>query len=85
MMNAVIIEHVPVTDLPTAWQEKLPTLHAARVTVRIEEEINLDTSNLPDNPLFGLWRDREDIKDVAAYVEDLRRPRNFADDAKSPS
>lgn len=28
-----------------------------------------------DDPLFGMWRDREDMADVAAYVRKLRAPR----------
>ena len=28
-----------------------------------------------DLPLFGLWKDREDISDPASYLRSLRRPR----------
>jgi antitoxin (DNA-binding transcriptional repressor) of toxin-antitoxin stability system len=28
-----------------------------------------------DQPLFGIWRDREDLSDPASYVRNLRRPR----------
>jgi antitoxin (DNA-binding transcriptional repressor) of toxin-antitoxin stability system len=28
-----------------------------------------------DQPLFGMWKDREDMADPASYVRDLRRPR----------
>jgi antitoxin (DNA-binding transcriptional repressor) of toxin-antitoxin stability system len=28
-----------------------------------------------DQPLFGLWKDREDISDPAAYLHHLRLPR----------
>ena len=28
-----------------------------------------------DNPLFGMWRDHEDMADVAGYVRKLRAPR----------
>ena len=28
-----------------------------------------------DQPLFGLWKDREDISDPAAYLRHLRLPR----------
>lgn len=39
-MNAIVIEHVPIADLPPSWREQLsPTVIThARVTVRIEEE-----------------------------------------------
>lgn len=39
-MTAIVIEHVPIADLPPSWREQLSrtaTAHA-RVTVRIEEE-----------------------------------------------
>jgi hypothetical protein len=82
--NTVIIEHVPVTDLPSAWQEKLHAAPATRVTVRIEEEASPHAVNtLSDNPLFGMWRDRQDMHDVAAHVRKLRNPRDLADDANS--
>ena len=32
-----------------------------------------------DDPLFGMWRDREDMADVAGYVRKLRASR-FNDD-----
>ncbi len=28
-----------------------------------------------DDPAFGIWRDREDMADLAAYVRKLRAPR----------
>lgn len=87
-MNAVTIEHVPVTDLPPDWQRKLHVASALHVTVRIEEELVTEVAstalgNLADNPLVGLWRDHDDVKDVAAYVRSLRRSRfeaNKSDD-----
>ncbi len=30
-----------------------------------------------NQPIFGLWRDREDLADPAAYVRTLRQPRAF--------
>ena len=79
-MNAIVIEHVKVSELPEAWREKLPANDDARVTVRIEQETTgIDTAitamEHPDDPLFGRWRDREDIADVEAYVRKLRAPR----------
>jgi hypothetical protein len=29
-----------------------------------------------DHPAFGMWRDREDMSDVEAYVRRIRRPRH---------
>ncbi len=83
-MNTVVFEHVPIADLPAAWQAKLHAAQATRVTVRIEAETETDSQSmaaLGDNPLFGLWRDREDMRDVAAYVREERSPRKVPDNA----
>ena len=37
-MNAIVFEHVKVSDLPEAWRERLARPADARVTVRIEDE-----------------------------------------------
>jgi hypothetical protein len=68
-MNALVIEHVKISELPEAWRAKLPIAENARVTVRIEEEI---TNKTESDPLFGMWRDREDMTDVEAYIGKLR-------------
>ena len=82
-MNAVVFEHVQISDLPAAWRARLsqaPFAQLTQVTVRIEEEAATahDTAVTEDataNPLFGMWRDREDLTDVAAHVHQLRSPR----------
>ena len=86
-MNAVVIEHVPLADLPLAWRDKLPKARFARkshVTVRIEQEEVLpspgdkeqaDLKAVMANPMVGMWADREDMADVKAYVRKLREPR----------
>jgi hypothetical protein len=33
-----------------------------------------------DNPAFGMWKDREDMKDPAAYIRKIRQPRYTWDD-----
>ena len=75
-MNALVIEHVALNDLPAAWRERLVIAPNTRVTVRIEEESEPATQTAStDNPMFGMWRDREEIADVDAYVQKLRSPR----------
>ena len=78
-MNAIVIEHVPVAELPPAWRARLARSAAAHVTVRIEEEAQSAAPAaeefVTDDPAFGIWRDREDVADVAAYVRKLRAPR----------
>ena len=76
-MNAVVFEHVPVAELPAAWRAKLAKAGGALVTVRIEEEAQAAPAEafVTDDPAFGIWRDREDMADVAAYVRKIRQPR----------
>ena len=81
-MNAIVIEHVPVAELPPAWRAKLAKSTDAMVTVRIEEEAQAAAPAeefVTDDPAFGIWRDREDMADVAGYVRKLRASR-FNDD-----
>lgn len=74
-MHTVVIEHVRVGDLPEAWRAQLPASIEMRVTVRIDEEANQQADNIENNPLFGMWRDHEDMTDVEAYIDRLRAPR----------
>jgi hypothetical protein len=84
-MNAVVFEHVPVAELPQAWREKLANAAGALVTVRIEEEVQAAPAEefTTDDPAFGIWRDREDMADVAAYVRKLREPRYNRDGSRN--
>jgi len=34
-----------------------------------------DAPGTKDQPLFSLWKDRDDLADPAAYLRNLRRPR----------
>ena len=83
-MNTVVIEHVELNELPAAWRAQLPVAPNARVTVRIEEEAAEQAAPpaLADNPLFGMWQDREDVADVAAYTRRLRAPRYNLDGSR---
>ena len=81
-MNAIVIEHVPIAELPPQWRAKLTQVPGATVTVRIEEEAQAGApaeAFVTDDPLFGMWRDREDMADVAGYVRSIRASR-FNDD-----
>lgn len=85
-MNAIVIEHVPVADLPPAWRAKLANAPDTLVTVRIEEEVQPTTPAeefVTDDPAFGIWRDREDMADVAAYVRRIREPRYNRDGSRN--
>jgi hypothetical protein len=85
-MNAIVIEHVPVDELPLAWRAKLAKSTDALVTVRIEEEAQATEpaeAFVTDDPAFGIWRDREDMPDVAAYVRKIRQPRYNRDGSRN--
>ncbi len=84
-MNAVVFEHVPVAELPQKWREKLAKAGDALVTVRIEEEAQAAPTEefVTDDPAFGIWRDHEDMADVAAYVRKIRQPRYNRDGSRN--
>ena len=84
-MNAVVIEHVPVAELPESWRVKLAKADDTLVTVRIEEEAQTAPTEefRTDDPAFGIWCDREDMADVAAYVRKLRQPRYNRDSSRN--
>jgi hypothetical protein len=73
-MNAVVFEHVPLSELPAAWRVKLPQMLSNQVRVSIEED-SQPTAFETNDPAFGIWRDREDMADVQAHVRKLREPR----------
>ena len=90
-MNAVVIEHVKVGDLPEAWRERLAKPSDARVTVRIEEETarqetestRLKAGEAIEDPAFGIWRDRDDMSNVDAYVRKVRAPRHSSNGTRN--
>jgi hypothetical protein len=88
-MSAVVFEHVKVAELPEAWRSKLAKHDDARVTVRIEDEVAYDSTVTPPpaqpsaDPAFGIWRDREDMTDIEAYLRKLRAPRYSRDGTRN--
>lgn len=74
-MTTLVLEHIPASELPAAWRAKLRVKPTARVRVRIEPEqasAPLAATQPTANPLFGLWRNRDELGDVGAYVRELR-------------
>lgn len=90
-MNAIVIEHVKVEELPQAWRAKLASPTDATVTVRIEQEASNQTAasgaqpppEASDDPLFGMWADRADMADVPAYIRRIRAGRFNADGSRT--
>ena len=86
-MSAIVFERVPVADLPEKWRVQLASAAGGTVTVRIEQDAPaIDPAAVRqaiDDPAFGIWRDRDDMTDVAAYVRKLREPRYRRNGARS--
>ena len=86
-MNAIVIEHVKVDELPQAWRAKLAKSADTRVTVRIEVEapstVQATQPFVTDDPAFGIWRDREDMADVTAYLRKIRSGRYKRDGSRN--
>jgi hypothetical protein len=81
-MTSIVIAHVPVADLPLAWRAKLVDPATTFVTVRIDEDTQATApaeNFVTADPIFGMWRDREDMADVTGYVRSIRASR-FNDD-----
>ncbi len=86
-MSAVVFEHVKVGELPEVWRSKIAKPADAHVTVRIEDEASEDAVSTPalpgTDPAFGIWRDREDMADIEAYLRKLRAPRYRRDGTRN--
>lgn len=78
-MSTLVIEHMKASELPPQWAQRLNARPEQTVTVRIETETGTAAGPaaafVTDDPAFGIWRDREDMTDVEAYVRKLRAPR----------
>ena len=86
-MTTLVIEHLPASDLPSQWARQLRIQPGQTVTVRIETETQTAQAEIAafvtDDPAFGIWRDREDIADVAAFARGLRTPRYNPDGSRN--
>jgi putative addiction module CopG family antidote len=77
-----------IRDLIRREQERSSGIEAIRAAL-IEGETSGEPrpfdagrfAELTGNPLFGMWQDRKDIGDVAAYARRLRAPRYKLDGA----
>jgi len=78
-MSTLVIEHLKASELPQQWAQRLKAKPEQTVTVRIETEpepaAETAAAFVTDDPAFGIWRDREDMANVEAYLKKLRAPR----------
>lgn len=83
-MTRLVIEHLKIDELPQQWAQRLKARPEQTVTVHIETEPEAPTVQavatfVTDDPAFGIWRDREEMADVSAYLRKLRAPRYTRD------
>jgi antitoxin (DNA-binding transcriptional repressor) of toxin-antitoxin stability system len=60
-------------------KESVTLLHRGKVKgVIYPQETPRKHASISDHPAFGMWRDIEDLQDVAGHVRRLRKGRNHA-------
>jgi hypothetical protein len=77
MGTTVVIEGVMPSELPEAWRQRVKAKGNEVLTVTINKhkaETVAKTTKKP-NATFGMWADRADVNDPAAYVRALRQSR----------
>ena len=83
-MEKMILEHIDKEDIPAKWARLLKDVMSSTYRITIEPELASNTipkeiiknkKSWADMPMFGMWKDRKDLKDPASYVRQLRKPR----------
>jgi hypothetical protein len=72
------LEHIAGNELPADWQRRAHARPGEHYTVILLPETQnraKPRQKRSQQPLAGLWKDRADMSDVAAYVRELRKPR----------
>jgi len=86
-MTTLVLEHIKVNELPAPWVQQLRVSPEQTVTVRIDTEAPSTTTEaavfVTDDPAFGIWRDRDDMDDVDAFVRRLRASRYNRDGSRN--
>lgn len=49
------------------------------------QQLKAASDSSTDDPAFGMWRDRQDMADVPAYVRKIRQPRYRTDGTRNDS
>ena len=78
MGTTVVIEGVAASELPEAWRRRVRAKGNEVLTVTIakrKKETAAKTAKKP-NATFGMWADRIDASDPAAYVRAIRQTRS---------
>ncbi len=73
------LEHVQSEELPKEWRNRLNSRQDEHYTVFLLSErqprVRHPARKRSEQPLIGLWADRDDMQNVDAYVRNLRKPR----------
>ena len=77
MGTTVVLEGVKVSELPEAWRRRVKAKANEVLTVTIAKHTTKTAAKTAKKPnaTFGMWADRPDANDPAAYVRALRQPR----------
>ncbi len=78
----MILEHVHRRDLPAEWTKSLKDILSSTYRITIEAESRPEEKSMEQSskswrnvPMFGMWKDRDNMADPAEYVRQLRKPR----------
>jgi hypothetical protein len=77
MGTTVVLEDIKASELPAAWRRRVKAKANEVLTVTIAKRKTKTAAKTAKKPnaTFGMWADRADANDPAAYVRALRQPR----------
>ena len=80
MGTTVVLKDVKASELPEAWRRRVKAKANEVLTVTIAKRMTKSAAKTVKKPnaSFGMWADRADANDPAAYVRALRQPRTHA-------
>ena len=78
--TTIVLEGIKASELPEAWRTRVKAKADELLTVTIAKRKAGSGTRAAKKPnaTFGMWADRTEINDPAAYVRALRQPRSFA-------
>ncbi len=76
-MEKVVITHVNASELPEQWSKSINAKDNETFTVTLAPERDPKAKRKLNrrNPLFGIWADRTDLRDIETHVRSLRKVR----------
>ena len=75
MGTTVVIEGVMASELPEAWRQRVKAKGNEVLTVTIAKRKTATAAKTKPNATFGMWADRADVNEPAAYVRAVRQTR----------